>query len=49
MPHEGRFLGGPADWLRYAYSDLELARVTRPSNVLFEGLCFHAQQAAERR
>lgn len=48
MPHEGRFLGGPADWLRYAYSDLELARVTRPSKVLFEGLCFHAQQAAEK-
>ena len=48
MPHEGHFSGSPADWLRYAYSDLELARVERPSNVLFEGLCFHAQQAAEK-
>ena len=48
MPHEGHFLGSPADWLRYARSDLELARVTRPDEVLFEGLCFHAQQAAEK-
>jgi len=48
MPHEGHFLGSPADWLRYAYSDLELARVSRPPKVLFEGLCFHAQQAVEK-
>lgn len=48
MPHEGRFPGSPVDWLRYAYSDLELARVRRPSKVLLEGLCFHAQQAAEK-
>jgi HEPN domain-containing protein len=48
MPHEGRFPGSPADWLRYAYSDLELARVRRPPKVLLEGLCFHAQQAAEK-
>jgi HEPN domain-containing protein len=48
MPHEGHLSGSPADWLHYAYSDLELARVGRASNVLFEGLCFHAQQAAEK-
>jgi len=48
MPYEGRFSGSPAAWLRYAYSDLELARVRRPSKVLFEELCFHAQQAAEK-
>ena len=48
MPHEGHSPGSPDDWLRYAYSDLELARVRRPSKVLFEGLCFHAQQAAEK-
>ncbi len=48
MPHEGRFPGSPVDWLRYAYSDLGLARVRRPSKVLLEGLCFHAQQAAEK-
>jgi len=48
MPHKGHFPGSSTDWLRYAYSDLELARVGRTSNVLFEGLCFHAQQAAEK-
>jgi len=48
MPHEGHFTGSPTDWLRYAYSDLELARVKRPPKVLFEGLCFHAQQAVEK-
>jgi len=48
MPHEGRFPGSPADWLRHAYSDLELARVRRPPKVLFEELCFHAQQAVEK-
>jgi len=48
MPHKGHFPGSPADWLRYARSDLELARVVRPDEVLFEGLCFHAQQAAEK-
>jgi len=48
MPHEGHFPGSPADWLRYAHSNLELARVKRPPKVLFEGLCFHAQQAVEK-
>jgi HEPN domain-containing protein len=48
MPHEGNFSGSPADWLRYARSDLGLARIVRPDEVLFEGLCFHAQQAAEK-
>lgn len=48
MSHKGHFPGSPADWLRYAYSDLELARVKRPPKVLFEGLCFHAQQAVEK-
>jgi HEPN domain-containing protein len=48
MPHEDHFSGSPADWLRYARSDLELAGIIRPDEVLFEGLCFHAQQAAEK-
>ncbi len=34
MPHEGHFPGSPAEWLRYARSDLELARVKRPPKVL---------------
>ena len=48
MPLDDHLSGSPADWLRYARSDLELARITRPDEVLFEGLCFHAQQAAEK-
>jgi HEPN domain-containing protein len=48
MPHESHLPGSPSDWLRHARSDLELARVSRPFEVLFEGLCFHAQQAAEK-
>jgi HEPN domain-containing protein len=48
MPHEGHLPGSPAAWLRYAHSDLELACVKRPPQVLLEGLCFHAQQAAEK-
>jgi HEPN domain-containing protein len=48
MPHDDRFSGSPADWLRYARSDLELTGVIRPDEVLFEVLCFRAQQAAEK-
>ena len=48
MPHEAAFPGSPADWLRHARSDLELARVARNPRIMLEGLCFHAQQAAEK-
>ena len=40
--------GEPGDWLRHAWSDLDLARVGRNSRILLEDLCFHAQQAAEK-
>ena len=40
--------GEPGDWLRHAWSDLELARVERNPKILLEDLCFHAQQAAEK-
>jgi HEPN domain-containing protein len=40
--------GSPTDWLRHAWSDLELARVDQNSRILLEDLCFHAQQAAEK-
>ena len=40
--------GSPADWIRHARSDLALARIKAPSEVLTETLCFHAQQAAEK-
>ena len=34
--------------MRYAQSDLELAQISAPATVMLEGLCFHAQQAAEK-
>lgn len=48
MPPEVYAPGSPADWLRYAYSDLALAGITPLPQVLLEQLCFHAQQAAEK-
>lgn len=49
MPYENCTPGSPADWLRHAYSDLELAKAKELSdNVLLEELCFHAQQVAEK-
>ena len=40
--------GSPQDWLRYARSDLAVARQSPAADVLWETLCFHAQQAAEK-
>ncbi len=40
--------GSPADWLRRARSDLALASASPPQDVLFNELCFHAQQAVEK-
>ncbi len=48
MPIEGRIPGSSSDWLRRARSDLALAKVTLPSGAIYEDLCFHAQQAAEK-
>lgn len=43
MQLEEEASGSPADWLRYAVSDLEIARTTPFSRILLEALCFHAQ------
>ncbi len=48
MRLEEHGLGSAEDWLRYAESDLDIARITQSSRILLEGLCFHAQQAAEK-
>jgi len=48
MPYEPFEPGTPEDWLRHAWSDLELAKVQRNSRILLEDLCFHAQQALEK-
>ncbi len=49
MPYENPINPGTVqDWLRHARSDLALASISRPDEVLWEGLCFHAQQAIEK-
>jgi HEPN domain-containing protein len=48
MPPHQPEVGTPADWLRYARSDLALARIQRPTDVLLDTLCSHAQQVVER-
>lgn len=40
--------GSPADWLRFAQSDLDDAAGPPRRRVLFETLCFHAHQAVEK-
>ena len=40
--------GSPADWLRYARSDLLVSEARPQPGVLLETLTFHAQQAAEK-
>jgi HEPN domain-containing protein len=40
--------GSPTAWLCHARSDLGIARAAPGPGVLLEGLCFHAQQAAEK-
>ncbi|MFQ5839322.1 MAG: HEPN domain-containing protein [Candidatus Methylomirabilales bacterium] len=48
MPPDRQIPGSPEDWLRRARSDLALAKVPLPEGALWEDLCFHAQQAAEK-
>ncbi len=40
--------GSPEHWLLYAQSDLQLASSDRIPGVMYETLCFHSQQAAEK-
>jgi HEPN domain-containing protein len=50
MPPEQRDSADPKDWLRRARSNLALARqgTLLGDEVLYEDLCFDAQQAAEK-
>ena len=47
LPDDHR-AGSSEEWLRYAHSDLEIARVTPSPKMLLENLCFHTQQTAEK-
>jgi HEPN domain-containing protein len=40
--------GSPAAWVRFARSDLALARQQAGPEIVLESLCFHAQQAVEK-
>lgn len=40
--------GSAEDWLARAKADLALAKIPLPAGALYEDLCFHAQQAAEK-
>lgn len=48
MPRSEDRPGSPDDWLSHARSDLALAEISPPEDVMLEGLCFHAQQAVEK-
>lgn len=48
MPADTSSAGSPQDWLRHARSDLALASAHKTRRLLYEHLCFHAQQAAEK-
>ncbi len=48
MPPEAVTPGSPADWIRYAVSDLAIAEAPVPSGVLLETLCYHTQQSVEK-
>ena len=48
MPHDSIAPGSPQDWLRYARADLAVASGPLPEGALYQLLCFHAQQAAEK-
>ncbi len=47
MPPEAS-TGSAENWLARARSSLALAKVDKPPECLWEDLCFHAQQAAEK-
>lgn len=48
MPPESRAREVATEWLLHARSNLARAKQPRPSEVLWEDLCFDAQQAAEK-
>jgi HEPN domain-containing protein len=48
MLPEGRKPGTHQEWLRRAKSNLTLASQSKLEQVYWEGLCFEAQQAAEK-
>ena len=48
MPRDSGMIGTPEEWLRHARSNLAIAKQVHSDEVLWEDLCFDAQQAAEK-
>ena len=48
MPRDSDRADAPSRWLSNARADLAIAGITLPPGGLYEQLCFHAQQAAEK-
>ena len=48
MPEFNDIPGTPEEWMQRATSDLALAKIPLPEDVMLEVLCYHAQQAAEK-
>jgi HEPN domain-containing protein len=40
--------GCPNDWLSFAKSDLEIAKIDKTGSISYESLCFHTQQTVEK-
>jgi len=48
MPPDPAATGTPQQWLRRAKSNLARAKQPKPTEALWEDLCFDAEQAAEK-
>jgi HEPN domain-containing protein len=48
MPSSHEIPGTPQEWLARAKSNLALAKVEKPEEIVWEDLCYNAQQAAEK-
>ena len=48
MPPDPERADAPHRWLANARADLAIARIPLPHGGLYEHLCFHAQQTAEK-
>jgi len=48
MPHDPSSTKDPQKWMQNARADMAIARIELPPGGMYEQLCFHAQQAAEK-
>ena len=48
MPLDSGGANRHGTWMRNARADLAVARIDLPEDAMYEQLCFHSQQAAEK-